>query len=314
MNDAIIIALTSIISSLLTVAALYFVFLKPFSENTEKQSKVTEDISNIGTSLSTQVSNVRTSIDNQMSELRALQDSLKDKQQETQDLLANFTDIITLKPSARGSVGEGIVRWSLGLLPDSWWDEQVTIGGGRIDFLVNLTDDHQLLIDSKFSYPEEMIRVGATDFLNENEIRKLNKSAVKRSKELTKYIEGSNGNNLNFVLMYVPGVIYSNLDNNTYQAIYNNKVIPVDNSGLLSTILIVRRLIQMIQYEKAQEKILHIRESIPTQFKSINDELGTLQKHLKNATNKLTDLESIINSSETNLLKTFVELENNVNR
>jgi len=79
-------------------------------------------------------------------------DSMRNIQQDFQEKFTSFFDMLVMKPSTKGIVGEGIVRMILSSLPEECWCEQYQIpGSGRVDFVVNLHSFNKLLpIDSKF--------------------------------------------------------------------------------------------------------------------------------------------------------------------
>lgn len=179
-----------------------------------------------------------------------------------------------MKPSVRGGIGEGIVRFILGALPETCWCEKPTIPGvvSQMDFALYLPPDSRILpLDSKFTLPTDLHEEGDLVFLEKAQRRKLNREISKRSKEITKYISPRNGTT-DFALMFISDAVYNGLDQETLNALRTQKVVPVNTSGQVSTALLIEQQHHFVQIYEAAQRLSEIYSTLKTVF----DKLGTI--------------------------------------
>jgi len=112
----------------------------------------------------------------QVDDVRVLQTDIKLSFQ-------NFYDTLIMKPSVRGRVGEGIVRFILSSFPENLWQEQCNISGcGIVDFAIFMPPDNRILpMDSKFSLPGGFFSEGE---LKEGELIVMDKIQRKKANSL----------------------------------------------------------------------------------------------------------------------------------
>lgn len=226
-------------------------------------------------------------------------DNMKTMQENFNVRVTKLFDVLAMKPSARGAIGEGIVRFILGALPETCWCEKPTFPGvpGQMDYALYLPPDGKILpLDSKFTLPTDLHEEGDLVFLNKEQRKKLNKEITKRSKEVTKYISPGNGTT-DFALMFIPDAVYNGLDQDTLNVLRTQKVVPVNTSGLLSTSLLIE---QQHRFVKINEAAQHLGDVYLT-FNQVYDKLNKLaqgtDKNIKHALKKVTELQQALDKS-----------------
>jgi len=107
----------------------------------------------------------------------------------------NFYNMLIMKPSVKGKVGEGIIRFILSNFPEKLWKEQYKISGsGIVDFAIFMPPDNRILpMDAKFSLPEGILlerelKEGEIVFLNKEQRKLANTSVIKQMREVTKIL------------------------------------------------------------------------------------------------------------------------------
>jgi len=192
----------------------------------------------------------------------------------------SFYDMLIMKPSVKGRVGEGIVKFILSSFPEKLCKEQYKISGsGIVDFAIFMPPDDRILpMDAKFSLPEGIIETvleeGEIVFLNKEQRKKANTLVIKRMREVTKYINPLEGT-MDFALIFIPDSVYLALSNETLSELQTNRVIPVNTSGLISTLFLIERQYISIRISKAVDRLEDIKFTMESQFSKI---LGILKK------------------------------------
>lgn len=227
----------------------------------------------------------------------------------------NFYDKLIMKPSVRGSVGEGIVKYILSSFPENLWKEQCEISGcGRVDFAIFLPPDNRILpMDSKFSLPEDFfseseLKEGELVFMDGDQRKRANSLVINRTKEIIKYINPSAGT-LNFALIFIPDSVYLALTNDTLRHLQNSRVIPVNTSGLISTLFLIERQYVSIKISKAVNYLDEIKSTVESQFSIISGILAKAEKQGQNSTNNVKKAIRSLQKAEDNILGTFGLLE-----
>ena len=227
----------------------------------------------------------------------------------------SFYDMLIMKPSVKGRVGEGIVKFILSSFPEKLWKEQYKISGsGIVDFAIFMPPDNRILpMDAKFSLPEEILperelEEGEIVFLNKEQRKKANSSVIKRMREVTKYIRPLAGT-MNFALIFIPDSVYLALTNETLSELQTNRVIPVNTSGLISTLYLIERQYISIRISKAVDKLEDIKSTMESQFSKISDTLKKAETQVENSNKNITNAIYQLKSAENKILESFGLLE-----
>jgi len=226
----------------------------------------------------------------------------------------SFYDMLIMKPSVKGRVGEGIVKFILSSFPEKLWKEQYKISGsGIVDFAIFMPPDDRILpMDAKFSLPEGIIeRVleeGEIIFLNKEQRKKANTLVIKRMREVIKYINPLEGT-MDFALIFIPDSVYLALSNETLSELQSNRVIPVNTSGLISTLFLIERQYISIRISKAVDRLENIKFTMESQFSKISDTLKKAETQGENSSKNITNAIQQLKSAETKILVSFGLLE-----
>lgn len=314
LDEILLFILIGIITTFITLIVAFIVFHRYFTNFTKSSQNLVETAGNLtiaNSNLQNQISNIETSISTQLEGLRGAQQQLSVLQTETSMKFQNFLDLIKMKSTAKGELGETIVRWVLENIPDTFWEEQVTIKGGRVDFRIRIPPENKyLLIDSKFWTSDELIEQGSLIFTNEKHRKEINKIMKKRGLEVAKYIMPEN-NTIGFALMVIPDLVYSNLSPDTYQKLALSKVVAVGYSGLYSCIMIVSKQIQLYRISQALDQLGEINDFIDTKMNKLKDNFRMVSKHLDSAAKNVTKAEQEIEDAHKRIKERMGLLELN---
>ena len=241
-------------------------------------------------------------------------DGLTKLQSELKLNFQSFYDMLIMKPSVKGRVGEGIVKFILSSFPEKLWKEQYKISGsGIVDFAIFMPPDDRILpMDAKFSLPEGIIeRVleeGEIVFLNKEQRKKANTLVIKRMREVTKYINPLEGT-MDFALIFIPDSVYLALTNETLGELQSNRIIPVNTSGLISTLFLIERQYISIRISKAVDKLEDIKFTMESQFSKISVTLRKAETQGENSNKNITNAIQQLKKAENKILESFGLLE-----
>ena len=241
-------------------------------------------------------------------------DGLTKLQSELKLNFQSFYDMLIMKPSVKGKVGEGIVRFILSSFPEKLWKEQYKISGsGIVDFAIFMPPDDRILpMDAKFSLPEGIIeRVleeGEIVFLNKEQRKKANTLVIKRMREVTKYINPLEGT-MDFALIFIPDSVYLALTNETLGELQSNRVIPVNTSGLISTLFLIERQYISIRISKAVDRLENIKFTMESQFSKISVTLRKAETQGENSNKNITNAIQQLKKAENKIFESFGLLE-----
>jgi len=167
-------------------------------------------------------------------------------------------------------------------------------------------------MDAKFSLPEGIIeRVleeGEIIFLNKEQRKKANTLVIKRMREVIKYINPLEGT-MDFALIFIPDSVYLALSNETLSELQSNRVIPVNTSGLISTLFLIERQYISIRISKAVDRLENIKFTMESQFSKISDTLKKAETQGENSSKNITNAIQQLKSAETKILVSFGLLE-----
>lgn len=287
--------------------------IKGIEKTSETLTSISEGLMNqsseitklMGTNLDTLQKNVTA----QLIELRQMQTALQSTQKDTQGSFEKFISLVKMRPQMKGQIGEGIVRWILDSLPAGSWEEQVRVVGGIIDFLIYLPqNDERILIDSKFSFPQELLEEENLVAVDRKTMTLINRRTIQRGKELEKYLVPGN-TNVGFLLMYIPDILYTYLSEQTFKELTIKRIIPVNVSGLLSTLFLITRQIQAFHIGQAIERLEVIKTTVDLDYASIERLIDTGKKQLENAVKNMEKIENKLHQSHKNIFKEFGLIE-----
>ncbi len=226
----------------------------------------------------------------------------------------SFYDMLIMKPSVKGRVGEGIVKFILSSFPEKLWKEQHNISGsGIVDFAIFMPPDNRILpMDAKFSLPEGIIEreleEGEIVFLSKEQRKLANSQVIKRMKEVVKYINPLEGT-MNFALIFIPDSVYLALTNETLSELQSNRVIPVNTSGLISTLFLIERQYVSIKISKAVDRLEDIKSTMENQFAKISNILKKAETQVENSNKNITNAIQQLKKAENKILESFGLLE-----
>lgn len=218
--------------------------------------------------------------------------------------MQKFFDMLRLKPSSIGSFGENIVRILLSNLPEKHVREQYQPRdiSARIDFVVQLPKSDLLIpIDSKFMAPKEF-EGNDTVELDKLVIDRLNKKAIRRASEITKYIDSIE--TTDFVLMYIPDFVYGILSAKTFQELASMNVVPTNSSGLLSAIFMINMQYRFTQLNSAASKFGEVQMKVSQGIRYATEKISTGAVQLQNSMNNISDAINEL-TKITNLIETL---------
>ncbi|MHA1211509.1 MAG: DNA recombination protein RmuC [Candidatus Heimdallarchaeota archaeon] len=204
--------------------------------------------------------------------------------------LQKFFDILQMKPTAKGGFGENIVDMLLANLPKQYVKTQYQpkdAVGSRIDFVVTLPQSKLMIpIDSKFIMPKYF--EDKTDFqMDKFAIERLNKEVIKRAKEITKYCKSEE--TTDFVLMFIPDLIFSVLTGTTIQTLAGMKVVPTNTSGLLSTIFMINMQHRFVNLNQAANRFGSVQMNVCHGLREVIDNLRKSTTQLQHSLNNVSD-------------------------
>jgi len=230
-------------------------------------------------------------------EMSIYTDQLRHASDQSAREIQKFFDYLKMAPTSKGSFGENMVEIILSNLPKDLVQTQYQPQdiNGRIDFTVQLIESDLLIpIDSKFILPTDFHENG-TIHLDKVSIDKLNKKAVRRAKEITKYVDSVE--TTDFVLMYVPDFVYGILTSDTFQQLASMKVVPTNTSGLLSTIFMVNMQHRFTRLNSAAYSFGDLQMKTCQRLREVVDKMRTgnnqLQNSIRNISDAINELEKL---------------------
>ncbi|MHA1156037.1 MAG: DNA recombination protein RmuC [Candidatus Heimdallarchaeota archaeon] len=203
--------------------------------------------------------------------------------------MQKFFDLLKMKPTTKGGFGENIVEILLSNLPNDSVKTQYQPPdiSGRIDFVVRLPDSDLFIpIDSKFILPNGFEENEGLQ-LDKLAIDGLNKKAIRRAKEIVKYIDSHE--TTDFVLMYIPDFVYGVLSGRTYQELAKMGVVPTNTSGLLSTIFMINMQHRFIKLNSAASRFGDLQMKVNLGLREVIDQMRTGTSQLQHSMNNYND-------------------------
>ena len=189
-------------------------------------------------------------------------------------------------PKLRGNIGEQVLKELLKqFLPQESFNLQYTFKSGeKVDAAIK-TSAGIIPVDSKF--PMENFRKMQED----KTYAKIFESDVKKHIDdiSRKYILTDEGT-LDYALMYIPSeaVYYEIVNNQTlFDYAQSKRILPVSPTTFYAYIKAILMSFEGQKIEKQAQEILSSLRAIKKDYGKVEENLGTLQKHLVNATNMM---------------------------
>jgi DNA anti-recombination protein RmuC len=219
-----------------------------------------------------------------------------------------------LSTQGRGQMGEEAIRNVFQHLPHDMWEEQRSIAGGRVDFVIHMANKRILPIDSKTSGLSSVLEYHAlgekvaktTDEPERQRLlseqgkvqTKVRAQVLAKAAEVSAYIQPENGT-LGIAIQAVPDALYSILDVKTRKlaADQNVQVVPY---GLLLPIIHVLR--SQNQYDKLDfQGVVAAMQGIRLQTDVVRDVLvNKFDKAQKFLRSGIDDVQGALDAIERN--------------
>ena len=198
-------------------------------------------------------------------------------------------------PKLRGNIGEQVLKELLKeFLPSESFNLQYSFKSGeKVDAAIK-TSAGIIPIDSKF--PMENFRRMQDDTAYK---RIFEQDVKKHIDDISrKYILTDEGT-LDYALMYIPSeaVYYEIVNNQTlFEYSGEKRVLPVSPTTFYAYIKAILMSFEGQKIEKQAKEILTTLRAIKKDYQKVEDNLSTMQKHLVNATNMMTNVFSSFNT------------------
>ena len=127
-------------------------------------------------------------------------------------------------------------------------------------------------------------------------------------KEIIKYIKPLEGT-MNFALIFIPDSIFLALTSDCLNELRSNRVIPVNTSGLISTLFLIERQYNSIKISEAVNRLDDIISTTQNQFLDVSNILSTAEKQSQNVNNNVSKAIRSLKIAENKILESFNLLE-----
>jgi len=208
-------------------------------------------------------------------------------------------------PKLRGNIGEQVLKELLKqFLPQESFNLQYTFKSGeKVDAAIK-TSAGIIPVDSKF--PMENFRKMQED---KTYVKTFESDVKKHIDDISrKYILTDEGT-LDYALMYIPSeaVYYEIVNNQTlFDYAQGKRILPVSPTTFYAYIKAILMSFEGQKIEKQAQEILSSLRAIKKDYGKVEENLGTLQKHLVNATNMMGN----VFTSFTNLGQKITSTQN----
>ena len=212
----------------------------------------------------------------------------------------NLVDALTKNQNVKGSYGEDLldtILQSCGMVEGIHYDKQlVTVSENlrdkeahivRPDVVINLPNDHHLIIDSKVTLTSYL------EYVKDNtKIKEFKSEVKKRITDLANknYQNAGDLSQPDFVLMYMPvetsvNLLYEDLE--LINMAYKANIIIVGTSSLLATIRLVNQLMAQQKQKESINQIVNAGTNLYETFVQFCGDLIDVQKRFEDVNKKL---------------------------
>lgn len=212
----------------------------------------------------------------------------------------NLVEALTKNQNVKGSYGENLldtILQSCGMVEGIHYDKQLVTTSAslrdneehivRPDVVINLPNNHHLIIDSKVTLTSYL------DYVNDNsKLKEFKNEVKKRITDLANknYQSAGDLSQPDFVLMYMPVETSVNLLYEDYDLInsaYKANIIIVGTSSLLATIRLVNQLMAQQKQKESISQIVNAGTNLYETFVQFCEDLIDVQKRFEDVNKKL---------------------------
>ena len=234
----------------------------------------------------------------------------------------NLVEALTRNQNVKGSYGEDLldtILQSCGMVEGIHYDKQMVTTSSNLrdneehivrpDVVINLPNNHHLIIDSKVTLTSYL------DYVKDNSKLKEFKSEVKkRITDLANknYQSAGDLSQPDFVLMYMPVETSVNLLYEDYDLInsaYKSNIIIVGTSSLLATIRLVNQLMAQQKQKESISQIVNAGTNLYETFVQFCEDLIDVQKRFDDVNKKLNTTINRFRRNSKNKPSLFSQVE-----
>ncbi len=212
----------------------------------------------------------------------------------------NLVEALTKNQNVKGSYGENLldtILQSCGMVEGIHYSKQMVMTSANLkdneehivrpDVVINLPNNHHLIIDSKVTLTSYLDYVK-----DETKLKEFKSEVKKRIVDLANknYQNAGDLSQPDFVLMYMPVETSVNLlyeDSELINSAYKSNVIIVGTSSLLATIRLVNQLMAQQKQKESINQIVNAGTNLYETFVQFCEDLIDVQKRFEDVNKKL---------------------------
>ena len=234
----------------------------------------------------------------------------------------NLVDALTKNQNVKGSYGEDLldtILQSCGMVEGIHYSKQMVMTSANLrdneehiirpDVVINLPNDHHLIIDSKVTLTSYLEYIKDNDKLKEfkNEVKKRIVDLANKN-----YQNAGDLSQPDFVLMYMPIETSVNLlyeDAELINSAYKSNIIIVGTSSLLATIRLVNQLMAQQKQKESINQIVNAGTNLYETFVQFCEDLIDVQKRFDDVNKKLNTTINRFRRNSKNKPSLFSQVE-----
>lgn len=234
----------------------------------------------------------------------------------------NLVEALTKNQNVKGSYGEDLldtILQSCGMVEGIHYSKQMVMTSAslkdneehiiRPDVVINLPNDHHLIIDSKVTLTSYLEYIKDNDKLKEfkNEVKKRIVDLANKN-----YQNAGDLSQPDFILMYMPIETSVNLlyeDAELINSAYKSNIIIVGTSSLLATIRLVNQLMAQQKQKESINQIVNAGTNLYETFVQFCEDLLDVQKRFDDVGKKLNTTINRFRRNSKNKPSLFSQVE-----
>lgn len=234
----------------------------------------------------------------------------------------NLVEALTKNQNVKGSYGEDLldtILQSCGMVEGIHYSKQMVMTSANLkdneehiirpDVVLNLPNDHHLIIDSKVTLTSYLEYIKDNDKLKEfkNEVKKRIVDLANKN-----YQNAGDLSQPDFVLMYMPVETSVNLlyeDAELINSAYKSNIIIVGTSSLLATIRLVNQLMAQQKQKESINQIVNAGTNLYETFVQFCEDLLDVQKRFDDVNKKLNTTINRFRRNSKNKPSLFSQVE-----
>lgn len=234
----------------------------------------------------------------------------------------NLVEALTKNQNVKGSYGEDLldtILQSCGMVEGIHYSKQMVMTSANLkdneehiirpDVVINLPNDHHLIIDSKVTLTSYLEYIQDNDKLKEfkNEVKKRIVDLANKN-----YQNAGDLSQPDFVLMYMPIETSVNLlyeDAELINSAYKSNIIIVGTSSLLATIRLVNQLMAQQKQKESINQIVNAGTNLYETFVQFCEDLLDVQKRFDDVNKKLNTTINRFKRNSKNKPSLFSQVE-----